>query len=200
MITLERLIEHQELLSKAIHALNTRLSQITGKPTTVTLQAATDDKMLERMQELENEVFSIEDNVYSREDIQSCLQEEDSLLLTLQVDDRIEGYVFGYDDDVENPVVKGTEYFVDSAVVSLQYQAMGIGSTVGVLVLLVLYLVGYEKIGITTEVRDKTGRELVSFYHKLGFVDAETESGDDYAMMITLDDQLINRFYKVLGL
>lgn len=200
MITLDRLVEHQELLSKAIHALNTRLSQITGKPTTVTLQAATDDKMLERMQELEKEVFSIEDNVYSREDIQSCLQEEDSLLLTLQVDDRIEGYVFGYDDDVEKPVVKGTEYFVDSAVVSLQYQAMGIGSTVGVLVLLVLYLVGYEKIGITTEVRDKTGRELVSFYHKLGFVDAETESGDDYAMMITLDDQLINRFYKVLGL
>lgn len=200
MITLDRLTEHQELLSQVIHALNTRLSQITGKPTTVALQATTDDKMLERMQELEKEVFSIEDNVYSREDILSCLQEEDSLLLTLLVDDRIEGYVFGYDDDVEKPVVKGTEYFVDSAVVSLQYQAMGIGSIVGVLVLLVLYLVGYEKIGITTEVRDKTGRELVSFYHKLGFVDAETQSGDDYAMMITLDDQLINRFYKVLGL
>ena len=200
MITLGRLIEHQQLLSKVIYALNTRLSQITGKPTTVTLQAATDDKLLERMLELEKEVFSIEDNVYSREDILSCLQEEDSLLLTLQIDDRIEGYVFGYDDDVEKPIVRGTEYFVDSAVVSSQYQALGIGSIVGVFVLLVLYLVGYEKIGITTEVRDKSGRELVGFYHKLGFVDAETERGDDYAMMITLDEQMISRFRKVLGL
>ena len=200
MITLDSLTEHQDLLNNAVHALNARLSQITGKPTSVSLQATADDTLLQRMIELEKEIFSIEDNVYSREDILSCLQEEDSLLLTMQVDDRIEGYVFGYDDDVENPVVKGTEYFVDSAVVSLQYQAMGIGSIVGIFVLLVLYLVGYKRIGITTEVRDKTGRELVGFYHKLGFVDAQTQSGDDYAMMITLDEQMVNKLCTALGL
>ena len=200
MIALDSLTEHQDLLNNAVHALNARLSQITGKPTSVSLQATADDTLLQRMIELEKEIFSIEDNVYSREDILSCLQEEDSLLLTMQVDDRIEGYVFGYDDDVENPVVKGTEYFVDSAVVSLQYQAMGIGSIVGIFVLLVLYLVGYKRIGITTEVRDKTGRELVGFYHKLGFVDAQTQSGDDYAMMITLDEQMVNKLCTALGL
>lgn len=89
--------------------------------------------------------------------------------------------------------MEGTDYFVDSAVVSLAYEAKGIGSRAGLMVLYLLYLLGYRSIGITTEPRDKTGRELIGFYHKLGFTEAPTKRPGSWAMKIELSDALVQK-------
>jgi GNAT superfamily N-acetyltransferase len=191
MIELERFGERRVLAQRVLDGASEQLTQLLGEPARVALVTRLDDALLARMLELEEEVFRIEDNVYSADDIRECLGEEDSLLLVLWVNDRVEGYVFGFDDEPDDPEVEGTDYFVDSAVVSLAYQAKGIGTRAGLLVLFLLYLAGYRRIGITTEPRDKTGRELLAFYHKLGFSEAHAKRADNYGMKIELSDALM---------
>ena len=193
MIHLESFGEQRPLAKSVLDAGSVQLTQLLGERARLELVNRLDDLLLARMLELEEEVFRIENNVYSADDIRECLAEEDSLLLVLRVNDRVEGYVFGYDDDPDDPEVGGTDYFIDSAVVSLAYEAKGIGSRAGLLVLFLLYLLGYRKIGITTEPRDKSGRELVGFYHKLGFTEAPTKRPDSYGMKIELSDMLVEK-------
>lgn len=200
MITLERFDTKRAAAHHALESVNAHLSAALGQTVEITLAARADGETLDRMLELEHEIFAIEDNVYSREDILSCLREEDSLLLLLRIDGRLEGYVFGYDEDVDHPIVEGTDYFLDSALVSSAYEQKGIGAAAAVVVLLLLYLMDYRAIGITTEVRDKTGRELVKFYKKLGFIDGVTDSREDYAMKIDLNDEIIARLGAPLGI
>ena len=152
------------------------------------------------MEELEREVFTVEDNVYSEQDIMECLAEEDSILLLMMIDGKIEGYSFGYDEDVDNPTVRGTDYFIDSAVVSLQYEHKGIGTVIAGVILLMLYLMGYREIGILTEEKDKTGRELVKFYRKLGFEEVGRTEESGCAMKITLTNQLFKDACARLGI
>lgn len=199
MITFESLGPAAATARRTLASVSARLSGVLGKETQLTLEPAIDEPMLQRMLELERELFTIENNVYSKEDILSCLGEEDSLLVLLRIGGRIEGFVFGYDDDIEHPIVEGTEYFVDSAVVSSAYERLGIGTATGAVVLFLLYLAGYRDIGLTTEVRDKSGRELVKFYESLGFTRGITNLPDNYAMKIHLSEEFMNKLSAYLG-
>lgn len=199
MITPESFGENRRVVDRAFDAVNQALSRRTGRAVCFALARELDQPTLERMLELEREIFTVEDNVYSPEDIQECLVWEDSFLLLLTVDRRLEGYVFGYDEDPGDPMVEGTDYFVDSAVVSLEYERLGIGTTGSILVFLMVYLLGYRKVGITTELKDKTGRELVSFYRKLGFEDANTKAPDSYGMRIDLDADMLASVLGAFG-
>ena len=200
MITLERFGAHADAARHALEAVAATITRAVGRSATLTLETAADAATLERMLELEQEIFAIEDNVYSRQDILDCLAEEDSLLLLLRIGGRIEGYVFGYDEDPADPVVKGADYFLDSALVAAAYEQKGIGAATAGVVLLLLYLAGYRDIGLTTEPRDRTGRELVKFYRKLGFTDAETAQRSNYAMKIHLDGAFAARMADSLGI
>ncbi|KPJ91277.1 MAG: hypothetical protein AMJ55_12105 [Gammaproteobacteria bacterium SG8_15] len=200
MITLDRLGQYKPLAMAAMNKLASQLSHALGLQVALVLETQIDDRLLERMTQLENEIFSVEDNVYSKDDIRECLAEEDSMLLLLIIDDRIEGYTFGYDDDIDNPTVKDTEYFIDTAVVSLQYEHKGIGAAIAGIILLLLYLMGYRNIGILTEEKDKTGRQLVKFYQRLGFEEVETTEEQGCAMKITLTDQLVKNTCSRLGI
>lgn len=199
MIDLERFEENKNLVSAALNNINKQLSHAVGAPVEMVLQSSVDDKLLSRMLQLEEQIFSIEDNIYSKQDILECLAEEDSFLLLLTINNEVEGYVFGYDEDIDNPTVKGTEYFLDSAVVSLSHEQKGIGTTVSAIVLLMLYLLGYRKVGLLTEAKDKTGRELVKFYQRMGFEEVETTEEYGCAMRITLSEQLFNDICARLG-
>jgi GNAT superfamily N-acetyltransferase len=198
MLTLERFGDRQPLAQQALQGMSLQLTRLLGEPAELQLVGELDDALLARMLELEKEIFLVEDNVYDEADIRECLAEEDSMLLVLRISGKVQGYVFGYDDDPQDPVVEGTDYFVDSAVVSLAYEAKGIGTHAGMVVLLLLFLMGYRRIGITTEVRDKTGRELVRFYQKLGFTEAPTKQPDDYGMKIELNDALVEQMMSQL--
>jgi GNAT superfamily N-acetyltransferase len=193
MIKPEDFGKQRALATGVLQGLNGQLTRQLGKQVRLELVWEIDKPLLDRMIALEEEVFRIEDNVYSEADIRECLAEEDSLLLLLWINDRVEGYLFGYDDEPEAPVVAGTEYFIDSAVVSLAYQAKGIGTQAGFVVLFLIYLLGYRSIGITTEERDKTGRELAEFYRRLGFVDAPTDKPENVGLKIELDTQSIKK-------
>ncbi len=201
MITLDSFGEKKKEAVLALDTINALLAGLLKQEASLSLVAQADDKTLDRMSELEKEVFSIEDNVYSKEDIIESLAEEYSLLMLLKINNKIEGYVFGYDDDPENPNVEGTEYFIDSALVSLRYEHLGIGTMLSGVVLLLLYLLGFKKIGITTEEKDKTGRELVKFYKKLGFTEAATSlNKGEVGMKIILDTDLIDNIVTKLNI
>jgi GNAT superfamily N-acetyltransferase len=192
MITLESFANNKKVVIGALDVINKQLTHLLNEEASLSIIPQVNDQILDRMIELEKEVFTIEGNVYSREEIMECLVEEYSLLLVLNISGRIQGFVYGYDDDEDNPVVEGTDYFLDSAVMALAYENKGIGTLLSGVILLLVYLLGFKKIGITTEMKDKTGRELVKFYKKLGFTEASTAEPLDVGMKIILDENLIN--------
>ena len=192
MITLENFGANKKIAMRALDVINKQLSHLLSEEAEFSITPQVDDQIIYRMIELEKEVFTIEDNVYSREDIMECLAEEYSLLLLVNLSGKIQGFVYGYDEDADDPVVEGTEYFLDSAVMALAYENKGIGTMLSGVVLLLVYLLGFKKIGITTEVKDKTGRELVKFYKKLGFTEALTGEPGNVGMKVILDENFIN--------
>ena len=199
MISLDTFGNNKALVLSALETLNRQLSSLVKEPVVISIATSVDDDMLQRMLLLEDEIFRIEDNTYSGADILECLAEDFSLLLILTINGEIQGYFFGYDDDPDDPVVEGTEYFVDSAVVALKYQNKGIFTTVAGFGLLLLYLLGFRRIGITTEQKDKTGRELVRFYEKLGLRVTSIDETGTVKMKIDLDDAYIEEIRKRLN-
>ncbi len=196
MIGLERFGNHRPVVEQALSALAERLTRLVGKKVVLALAESLDQPTLCRMLELEHQIFGAEDNVYSAEDIMECVESEDAFLLLLQIDGKLEGYAFGFAEDPGQPTVEGTDYFVDSAVVSLEYENHGVGTKTAALVFLIVYLMGYRKVGVTTEPRDKTGRELVRFYRKLGFTAGTTILPGNYAMKILLTRDLLQPLLK----
>lgn len=198
MITPESFGQQKELVETLLLELGQQLSGLLGQPVKLELVSKLDAEVLARMLEIEEEVFRIEDNVYSEDDVLECLTEEDSLCLLLYINDRVEGYTFGYDDDPEDPVVAGADYFVDSGVLSLDYQRKGIAVRISLLVLFLIFLLGYHCIGITTEEKDKSGRKLASFYRKLGFTVAKTTRPENIGMRIELTEKSIRSLARLL--
>lgn len=198
MLSPESFGKQKELVHMLLHSLSEQLSDLLGQEVNLDLVSEPDTNLFARMLKIEDEVFHIEDNVYSEEDIRECLAEEDSLLLVLRINDKVEGYVFGYDDEPDAPVVEGTDYYVDSAVISLAYQTKGIGARISLLVLFLIFLLGYHCVGITTEEQDKSGRKLANFYRKLGFCEAKTTSPENVGMRIELTRQSIKRLARLL--
>lgn len=200
MISLDAFVNNKELVLTALDALNMQLSRLVKQQVIISIATTVDDKTLERILLLEDEIFRIEDNTYSEADILECLAEDYSLLLILTIDGEIQGYFFGYDDDPDDPVVEGTEYFIDSAVVALEYENRGITTMVAGFGLLLVYLLGFRSIGITTEKKDKTGRELVKFYEKLGFCVTSIDETGTVNMKIDLNDAYIEVVRKRLNI
>lgn len=200
MINLDSFGTQKQNVTQALDSINMQLSGLLNEEATFSIATQVSEPMLNRMLELEQEIFSIEDNVYSKEDILECLAEEYSLLLLLTVNGQIEGYLFGYDDDPNHPIVQGTDYFIDSAVISLAYQQKGIGTMLSGLILWLLYLLDFTKVGITTEEKDKTGRELVKLYQKLGFTKAQSTAQESVGMKIILENEVINLICSKLHL
>jgi ribosomal protein S18 acetylase RimI-like enzyme len=196
VIGLERFGGQRPLVEQALSACEKSLSRLVGKQVVVSLAESLEQPTLARMLELEQQVFGIEDNVYGAEDIRECVESEDAFLLLLHIGERLEGYAFGFAEDPQQPAVEGTDYFVDTALVSLEYENLGIGSRMAGLVFLIIYLMGYRQVGVTTESRDRTGRELVGFYRKLGFADGSTRLAGNYAMKIVLTHDLLESFLK----
>jgi len=205
VIDMDRLGARRALAEHVFAAVGADASRRLGKPARFWLARELDEPTLARMLELEAEIFTVENNVYQRQDIIDCVASEDAFLLLFAVEGRIEGYVFGYEEDAEYTAVEDTEYFVDTAVVSLAHQRLGVGRSAAILVFLVLYLAGYRRIGVTTQLRDKTGRELVRFYRELGFEDARHLDPEHYqdpltrAMRIVLDARMLQPWLERLG-
>lgn len=186
MISAEKFGDKRDMAMGILKHINTDLTALLGVETRLDIVSEVDDTLLARMEEIEEEIFRIEDNVYTRGDLQECLAEEDALLLVLRVNGKVEGYLFGYADEPDNPVVEGSDYFVDSGVISLAYEAKGIGSRLSLPVLFLIHLLGYKVAGLLTEEQDKTGRRLADFYRKLGFVDAPVNRDGDGGIGFTI--------------
>jgi len=207
MISPEAFGDNRDQALQILRHVGTELTALLGVETRFELVSAVDDALMARMEEIEEEIFRIEDNVYSESDLMECLETEDAMLLVLTIGGKVEGYLFGYADEPDDPVVEGSDYFVDSGVISLAYEAQGIGSRISLPVLFVIYLLGYKTAGLLTEEQDKTGRRLADFYRRLGFVDAPVNRAGDVGIGFTFElspkalkraaDQLPNADYLV---
>lgn len=192
--------ENKNVAMRALEVISAQLSHLSDEPSSFTLVPELTDEIMNRMLELEDEIFRIEDNVYSKKDVLECLAEEYSLLLVVIISGQIQGFVYGYDEDEETPTVEDTEYFLDSAVMALAYENRGIGTMLSGVILFLLYLLGFKKIGILTEEKDRTGRELVKFYKKIGFIEARTDAAESVGMKIVLDEKFINGICEKLNI
>ena len=187
MISPEKFGDKCDLAMRILERISADLTALLGAEARFELVSKVDDTLLARMQEIEEQIFRIEDNVYTESDLLECLAMEDALLLVLTVDGNVEGYLFGYADEPGNPVVEGSDYFVDTAVISLAYEAKGIGGRLSLPVLFLIHLLGYKVAGLTTEEQDKSGRNLANFYRKLGFVDAPVNREGDVGIGFVFD-------------
>lgn len=187
MISPDKFGEKRDLVMHILRHTSAELTALLGVETRFDLASEVDDDLLARMEQIEEEIFRVEDNVYTESDLRECLAMQDALLLTLTIGGKVEGYLFGYADEPGNPVVEGSDYFVDSAVISLAYEAKGIGSMLSLPILFLIYLLGYKVAGLTTEEQDRTGRRLADFYRKLGFVNAPVNREGDVGIGLTLE-------------
>lgn len=185
----------QQLLANASEMLSEKL----GRHVVFALCESLDDAPFEAMAALEASVYP-EDIAYEPTDFREFLvEQDDALLALLTIDGELAGYVFGYAEDEDEQIVEGADYFVDDGVVALEWQAKGIGSICGVAMFALIGLLGYHVIGVTTEERDEAGRELVKWYHGLGFEDAVTHYCDDYAITLALDEERMAFMLAALG-
>jgi GNAT superfamily N-acetyltransferase len=187
MISPERFGDKRDVAMRILEHISADLTAQLGVEARFELVSKVDDTLLARMQEIEEELFRIEDNVYTESDLLECLAMQDAMLLVLTIDGNVEGYLFGYADDRGNPVVEGCDFFVDSALISLAYEAKGIGGRFSLPVLFLIHLLGYKVAGLTTEEQDKTGRKLANFYRKLGFVDTPVNREGDVGIGFSID-------------
>ncbi|MDX1346171.1 MAG: hypothetical protein R3179_09745, partial [Sedimenticolaceae bacterium] len=73
MINPERFGDKRDLAMHILDQISSQLTQLLGKEVHVELVSEVDDVLLARMEEIEEEIFRIEDNVYTENDLLECL-------------------------------------------------------------------------------------------------------------------------------
>jgi|TARA_Y100000310_G_C20458612_1_gene704253 hypothetical protein len=143
------------------------------------------DEVLNRMIELEQEIYGIKEIEFQKNEMIEYFNKKDSIVIILIIDQKIEGYAFGYAEEI----VKGTEYYGEDIIISLKYQQKRIGEKLHLCYLYAIFCLGYRTFGFTTAHIDKAGRELVKWYKSQGCEDAESATKIGHPMRIRLSEE-----------
>lgn len=176
------------------------LTRQTGLPSSIRLVPSLDGPTRERLLSLGEEVFGPGGEVFDRRALAELEEDPDGLLVVLDVEGSIEGLCFGYYEDEATQMVDGTEFFIDSALVSPRWQTRGIGWLAGAAVLLLVTELGdVHHIGMAIwSGGDVPG--LQALYRRMGFVEASCPHLEYPCMAVTLEPGRVNSWRKVLGL
>jgi GNAT superfamily N-acetyltransferase len=159
-----------------------------------------DDAIRARIMELNDEVFGGRRDVFDARALDEVEEDPDALFLVLEVDGRIEAGVFGYFEEPIGSIVEDTDFFLDSAMVSAEWQSHGLGEVGGLGVLLLLALIeDVHRVGVAVWT-DGDVERLVSLYKRFGFVDAVGHGMPPPCLKVTLDDDRVNMWEEALGL
>lgn len=177
---------------RILEAMGRVASERTGHACTFSLATSLDEVDVARVVELQREAFGADDVAFSRRDLDEVRADPEALFVRLDVDGRLEGCFFGYWEWPEKVTVPGTDFFLDSAIVSARYRGLGIGHFAITGILLLADLLECRRIGIAAWLGGPGGTKLVRFYRSFGF--ARMADGPHMKMALALDDEKLARY------
>lgn len=181
-----------EEASRILDAMSRLASERTKRTCVFSLATSLDEPDAARVLELEAEAFGARDVAFSRRDLDEVRADPEALFVRLDVDGRLEGCFFGYWEWPDQVTVAGTDFFLDSGMVSAPYRGHGIGRFAITGILLLASLLECQRIGIAAWLGGPRGAKLVRFYRRFGF--ARVRNGPHAKMALALDDEKLARY------
>lgn len=175
-------------------------SALTGRPSRIRLLPELDGSTEKRILELKDDAFDKDSGVFDQRALAEIAADPEALFLVLEVDGEIEGCCFGYYEEPGEETVSGTDFFIDTALVSSRWQGQGIAAATGAGVMILIHLLNdVHRPGIAVWDGARTD-ELVEFYRKFGFVDAESQRSPYRCMAVDLHDERVGEWRTAIGL
>lgn len=200
MIDLDYFREDTDEAREILAGLGQAISRQTGRPCTVSLAKTLTQSMVARVLELEADAFGAEEVAFGRAALDEVRADPDALFLLLTIDGRIEGCCFGYWEWPDQVTVAGTDFFLDTVMISRRYRGLGIGRIWVSGVILLVELLECHQMGIAAWTAGPLGDRLIDFYRGLGFVETGEQEGRNALMTLSLDDAPLETWRSALGL
>ncbi len=156
--------------------------------------------MEDRLLDLERDAFGAPGVAFDRLGLDEVRADPDALFLILEVNGTLEGCCFGYWEWPDQITVAGTDFFLDTAMVSRRYRGHGIGRVSLAGVLLLVRLLECHRVGIAAWRRGPIGNRLVKFYRGFGFEKLESGRSPHALMALDLDRAPVEQWRRTLGL
>ncbi len=200
MISLEYFEEDADEARRILKAMGRRASERIGRACTFALASSLDAAAVERVLELELDAFGAPGIAFTRRDLDEVLADPEALFVTLEIDGRMEGCLFGYWEWPDQITVAGSDFFLDSAMLSSANRGRGIGRVAITGVLLLVDLLECRRVGIAAWQRGPRGRGLIRFYRRFGFGRVVSGSGPHAKMLLARDEARLARWRTDLDL
>ena len=180
--------ENAPLFEDALRDAERSLTSLLGGWCRVLLKPYMDDSLLDDIQDIDQESFRAELQ-YSLDDIRTRYHLSGFTLFTVECEDVVIAYLFGYHDSVDR-----SSFYLDT--VATHVEGKGIGSILVLLNLLYCYDVGYKRVMLYTEEElDEKGRHMRDFYEDLGFRRVSFDPKTGLEMMNDLSPLTLRELY-----
>jgi hypothetical protein len=198
MIDIAYFEEHADEARCILEAMGRLASERTGTKCKFSLAPTLDAAAKARVLELQAEAFGSPDTAFTAQDLDEVNNDPDALFIMLTVDGGIEGFCFGYWEWPNQITVPGTDFFLDSAMISDRFRNHGVADLAISGVLLLAKLLDCTRVGLVSWTGGARSSQLLRLYRRFGFV--RVLNGSKIKMACALDDDKIARFLLELEL
>lgn len=170
-----------------------------GVPSRLSLVPDLDEARRWRILELNIEGFGREGETFDRRALDEVAADPDALLVVLEVEDRIEGFFFGYYEEPGNPIVAGGDFFFDTGMVTASLRGRGLGLLSAAAFLLLIDLLGdVRRVGLAVWSGGAV-EQLVALYGRLGFTSAPCRATPHRCLVAEITPERIAHWWEILG-
>lgn len=198
MIDFSYFEESADEARRILDAMGRLASQRSGAACRFVLIPSLDATAKERVLELQAEAFGKPEAAFTADNLEEVVSDPEALFISLEVNGRMEGCCFGYWEWPEQITVPGTDFFLDTAMISAPFRGHGIGRLAISGVLLLAKLLECTRVGVISWNGGPHSAQLLRFYRRFGFIRVLT--GVQNKMACVLDDEMIARYLIELEL
>lgn len=200
MITLEYFEKDAREARAILEAMGCAATAQCGERCVFSLVGSLTREMEEDILALEQDAFGAAGVAFDRLGLDEVRSDPDALFLILEVNGKLQGCCFGYWEWPDQITVAGTDFFLDTAMVSRGFRGHGIGRVSLAGVLLLVRLLECHRVGIAAWRRGPIGNRLVDFYRGFGFEKVESGRNPHALMALDLDRAPTASWRRTLGL
>lgn len=200
MIELAYFEEDAALARAILEAMSREATRRIGRPCTFSLCRSLSPAVEQRILNLEVDAFGRPGVAFDRRALDEVCADPDALFLRFEVEGSLEGCFFGYWEWPDQVTVAGTDFFLDTGMVSGRYRGQGVGRLALTGILLLVHLLECHRVGIAAWSRGPMGHHLVRFYRTFGFEKVKGGNSPHALMMLDLDRAPLEEWRGTLGL
>lgn len=176
------------MLEEALRCGEERLTEKLGEPTSISFRTYLDERLIQKITEIDHEKFRSE-LWYTSDELIEISHKKDFICLLVHVNSEPIAFLYGYDDDFDPHW-----FFLDE--IATQTEGKGIGKVLILLLLVYCFELDYTFITLYTEDQDEKGRKLRNFYEHLGFTYMGTEPELGVIMKYKINEEELLRLYN----